>query len=311
MVNESEQDPKRVLLEILRDSSAPLSGETLGAALGISRVAVHKHVRTLREYGYRIESEHRGYHIEETEIPLLTSWEFAERENITVLRETASTMDKAHSLESGPRRDDFIVAALRQTRGRGRRERTWMSPEGGLWVTRVIHPKGSALRIQRYVMAAAAGLVRLLRDRYGIPADVKWPNDVLVSGKKIAGVLGEAEISGDLIRYAALGLGVNANNGPADGTVSMKALLGREVDRSTLLKEWIGAMDILTSSEDFRLDGTPRWWNSLMTGKGEKAAYFVDSLRISGTVVGADGLGRLRLRGPDGSVRRIGAGDIE
>ena len=311
MVNDPKTDPRHTLLAVLRDSPAAVSGETLGAALGMSRVAVHKHIRALRDCGYRIESGSRGYRLEGTDGSLFTPWEFAPTENVTVIGETASTMDEAHHLEAGPQRGDFVVAALRQSHGRGRRERAWASPEGGLWATRVIHPGGPALRVQRYVMAAAAALARLLRNRFGLPAEVKWPNDILVRRKKIAGVLGEALLSGDRIRYLALGLGLNANNAPVEGAASLKALLGREADRGALLRDWISSMDILTASDDFRHDGTPLWWNTIMAGMDEKASFRLGDRQISGTVAGVDGLGRLRLRLAGGLIRCIPAGDIE
>lgn len=311
MVNEKHSGSKSHLLLLLRDSPGPLSGDTLGNMLGISRVAVHKQVQSLTASGYPVVSSRHGYSLGQEQRMPLSSWEFRPEEKITVLEKIPSTMDEARRLAEKNPGEDFTIAAETQSSGRGRRNRTWESPEGGLWATRVIHPGGSALRLQRYVMAAAAVLAELLRDKWKVHAEVKWPNDVLVGSEKIAGILGEARIIGDRIEYLALGLGMNVNNVTSAGAAALKDITGREADRRQLLRAWVAALDSLLKSKDFTGDDTPDWWNSLMPALGRKMSCFAGGEKVEGIVKKVDGLGRLVLQIPGGSIRRLSPGDMD
>ena len=321
MVNHGGRSPKTAILAILREGSAPVSGERLGLELQMTRVAVHKHIRSLRQAGYTILSDHGGYRILEEGSPAFSTWEFADTERVTVMDGVTSTMDAAHRRVRDGESGDFVLAALTQNNGRGRLGRTWSSPPGGLWATRVIHPAASALDFQRYVMAAVAGLARVLREAIGLEARVKWPNDVLIDGRKVAGVLGEGSICGDRMVYIALGLGLNVNNavtgsrcGPGtDGSrgVALRGLTGREEDRRGLLRGWLASSDALIDSSEFRGRDGPGWWNAIMEGRGRQVEVSTGDGRRRGRVSGVDGLGRLILRCGGGGDLRIPAGDVD
>ncbi len=311
MVNESVSSHKSQLLTILRNSSVPINGDTLGSRMGISRVAVHKHIHNLKTYGYPVVSSRHGYRIGPEETFPLSSWEFLPEEHIRVVKATGSTMNEARLWAEHHPGMDFTMVAEFQSAGRGRRNRTWNSPEGGLWATHLIHPGGSAIHIQRYVLAATAALARLLREKWKIEALIKWPNDILVDKKKIAGVLGEARINGDRIDYLSLGLGLNVNNEAAQGAAALKDITGRDEDRRRLLRDWIEELKKLRRSADFSAGKDPLWLNSLMTGIGSKAVFQVGGQKITGIVAGIDGLGRLMLRTHGESVIRLSPGDID
>ena len=314
MVNEDRADAKKIILAALREADGPVSGERLGARLGMSRVGIYKHIQSLKEAGYRILAGREGYRIEEYDSLPFSTWEFDSAERVEVMEQVASTMDEAHRRaaadpDSG---DDFVLAAHTQKKGRGRLGREWDSPRGGLWVTRVIHPSAACtFDFQRYVMAGAAALARCLRERMGLGATVRWPNDVLIGGRKAAGVLGEGRVYGDRLVYLALGMGLNVNNQPGCGGVALRELTGREEDRRNLLREWLSAQDSLTASRAFRERQNPRWWNALMEGVGRRVEVWAGGVRRSGTVLGADGLGRLAIRRRSGSDIRIPAGDVD
>ena len=315
MVNTESGSPKNRILNLLRDSEKPISGEQIGKKLGISRVAVHKHIRILKNAGYRLEADYRGYRLPDSPGTPFSSWEFSPGENISVIDVTASTMDEAHRRAAAHPGEDFVLAARVQTGGRGRRERPWSSPAGGLWVTRVIHPMSSTLGISRFALAATAALAGLLRDEYGISAAVKWPNDVLVEGRKIAGVLVEGRFSGDRLDYLAIGLGLNVNNETADGAAALNELLGRDEDRRRILRLWILRCDRIFETRGFRNGKKTRWWKELMAGVGTQAAFRLSKKRsgrrIRGRIIGTDSLGRLVLRKENGRKVRLAAGDIE
>ncbi len=289
-------------------SSQAVSGERLGSMLGISRVSVHKHVQILRDQGYSIETSRKGYRLYGEALSPFTSHEFRQEENITVLPSTTSTMEASLRFSENHPKTEFTLAALTQNAGRGRAQRKWESPEGGLWVTRVIHPAASALRIQLYVMGAAAALARVLEQR-GIPrVSVKWPNDVFAGEGKIAGILGEALVSGDRISRLALGMGMNVNNTAPAGAVSLRELTGREEDRRELLRDWIAAMDALRNSPEFCGEEAPRWWNSRTREKGCLWSVRTASGRFSGRNLGTDSLGRLVLQEVRHETKRKGSG---
>jgi BirA family biotin operon repressor/biotin-[acetyl-CoA-carboxylase] ligase len=311
VVNEKHSIKKSPLLSILRTKIEPVTGDELGKIIGISRVAVHKQVQSLIAHGYPVRSGRHGYSLgPEGHIPL-TSWEFGPEERITILREVPSTMDEARRIAEKHPGEDFTLASEIQSAGRGRRNRTWESPPGGLWATHVIHPGVSSWRLQRYVLGATATLIRLLREKWSVEAIGKWPNDVLVGDKKIAGILGEARIIGDRIVYLSLGLGLNVNNPTGSGAAALKDITGREEDRRHLLRDWIAAMSKFYKSPDFLGDDIPSWWNSLMRGIGNEATYFAGGQKISGTNIGVDAIGRIKLKETGGSVIALAAGDID
>jgi len=309
MVNDKAAEFRSTLLRLLGDDS-PHSGEELGGLLGISRVAVHKHIKKLKEHGYPVESGPSGYRLNHLDTPSLSTWDFEPDENIRVSDIIDSTMNEARRLARRHPGEDFKVAAISQTSGRGRGNRRWESPEGGLWVTRWIHPGGSSLRIQLYVMAAAFVLADLIRRRWKLDATVKWPNDVLVNNRKIAGVLGEAEVAGERIESLALGLGMNVNNPPAAGGVSLKELLGQEVDRKPILRDWISNLDDFLVSGRFPGDGDPLWFTSIMSDIGASVGLDTTQGPIVGKITGVDEFGRIRLETMDGPGRLIAAGDM-
>ncbi len=328
MVNNIQESPKHKILRLLRDSGTPISGEKLGDELGISRVAIHKHIKGLRDEGYLLDVTHSGYQLARDASAPFSSWEFDAGEGILVLEKTGSTMDEAHRQAMRKPGEDFILAARTQTGGRGRRERSWASPEGGLWVTRVIHPAASVSHLARYTLAAAAALAKLLRSDYGIAAEVKWPNDVIVNHRKVAGILTEGRFSGDQIQYMAIGMGLNVNNQTSPEATALKEISGREEDRRQLLRGWISAGDGIFTDPEFLQGKGKSWWSDFLYGIGSKVAYSMShptvdageastkqvepaGKQIRGYIREVDALGRLVLEKENGRKVRLTAGDIE
>jgi len=206
----------------------PVSGEDIAGKFGISRVAVWKHVRELRELGYSIRSTGRGYVLEgKPDVPY--PWELPV--NSVYLPEATSTMDVAWRLD-----DWTFVVARTQRSGRGRRGRRWPSPPGGLYFSVPISPKlrlSDAGSILEPVLSALVGALRGL----GVGAEGAG-KAVYVEDLKLGGVL--VEVSGEMeeLRRAVIGVGLNVNNPVPKGAVSLKMLLGEvsllEVARKTL-----------------------------------------------------------------------------
>ena len=135
----------------------------------------------------------------------------------------------------------FVVVAESQSAGRGRMGRVWQSPKGGVWLSILIRPQNPPELLSSLPLIGALGVARALVEDFGVPARVRWPNDVVVDRRKIGGVLVESRSKGNELVYAILGLGINANFDTSQiepisrTSTSLQTLLGREVDPETLI----------------------------------------------------------------------------
>jgi BirA family biotin operon repressor/biotin-[acetyl-CoA-carboxylase] ligase len=301
---------KKRILEVLRGRQEPVSGERLSEVLGTSRVSVWKHVRALQALGYGIEATRRGYRLKSTPDALFP-WEFGGREDrIHYLEEADSTMTRAAGLARNGCPPMTVVIAERQTGGRGRLKRTWDSPPGGLYFTLVLRPAVSPLLSARITFYTAAVLVEVLRRRYHIDAMVKWPNDILVGGRKLCGMLSEMEAETDLIAFLNVGVGINANNDTAahrDIAVSLRELLGRTVSRRALLEDFLetfeGGFSAAASEESVTR------WKRHATTLNREVEVATTRETFSGLARDVDENGALIIEMADGSRRRVLFGD--
>lgn len=182
------------------------------------------------------------------------------------LTEVSSTNDYAREIaEEVP--EGTVVVAKRQTSGRGRKGRKWASPEGGLWMTAILKPRSSPEHITKLVFVGALAVVDTLA-RYGIPAEIKWPNDVLVGGKKIAGILTECKLNS----FALLGIGLNVNNEIPEElkeqAISMAELVGK-----VSIEEVLQAL----------LRSISYWYSLFKNGMHEK---ILQAVRLKSSVIG-------------------------
>lgn len=227
MVNSSIAIRRR-LLEQLRTAPKPVNGDSLGEALGVSRVAIWKHFQALRKVGYDLESSRAGYRLG-SEGDFLLPWEFPGREDRVIhLTNIRSTMDHAREIALTAPRSGAVVVAERQSAGRGRGGQRWSSSAGGLFFTLVLAPLLAPERCWRVVLAGAVVLCRTLRDLTGERFLVEWPNDIYLEGRKVAGLLAEYLVEGDALRFVDLGVGVNvANRSPGPSAISLLDIGGR------------------------------------------------------------------------------------
>ncbi len=159
----------------------------------------------------------------------------------------SSTMDKAKELARNNAQHLSVVLAKEQTKGRGRLNRNWSSERGGLWFTVILRPKLPPPLAFHVNFAASLSLAKTLRQKYQLDVSVKWPNDILLKDKKLAGLLSEMETDGDMVSFVNIGVGINVNNNPEreqPNAISIKHALGK------FLKEDIDTMDLLYSFID-------------------------------------------------------------
>jgi BirA family biotin operon repressor/biotin-[acetyl-CoA-carboxylase] ligase len=301
---------KGQILNILKTEAGVVSGEMLSARLGISRVSVWKHIKKLQDVGYNIKATPKGY-LFISAPDALYPWEFGEKErNIHYFDEVDSTMDIARELAKKQCPHFTVVIAGRQKKGRGRLKRTWLSSEGGLYFTVVVRPKIPPVLSPRVNFAASMSLVQTLRNMFNINAMVKWPNDVLVEGKKISGMLSEMEAEMDRVGFFSIGLGINVNNDPTPYepmATSLKKILGKEVSRIEVLKSFLDHFEDAIKDTDF--DHVVSEWKKYTETLNRHVRIVTTHDVSEGLAVDVDDDGALILKLPDGTLKRIIYGD--
>ncbi len=301
---------KGKILEALRESGNYLSGETLSKQLGISRVSIWKHVRSLKGDGYIIEASPKGYRLLSSP-DLLLPYEFSGLEQeIHYFQEIGSTMDAARELAKRGAGEGTIVIAEAQSRGRGRLSREWLSPKGGIYFTIILRPKISPAYAPRINLMAAVAVATTIRELFGLKAELKWPNDVLVEGRKVCGILAEMNAETDVINFVNVGIGINANTSVPlfeKMTTSLKGELGKEISRKELLiallveiRRWQALLMEADLLEE---------WKKLSTTLNKDVKVVAPGEAIEGWAIDVDTTGALIIRERNGSLRNAMAGD--
>nr|ACF09601.1 biotin acetyl-CoA-carboxylase ligase [uncultured marine crenarchaeote KM3-34-D9] len=205
------------VLTLLKSHKAEfLSGQDLSDVLKISRVAVWKYIKKIRSEGYTIESKQNlGYKlIDNTE--RLLPWEITENLNTKFIGKRIYYFDSIDStqnfaVEIAPNRKEngTVIISKKQTEGMGRLKRKWKSPVGGIWLSVIIHPKFSTSQITLVPIATSLALHKAIEKVLGIKPMLKWPNDLTLKKKKVAGILLDTSIQSNKIEFLVLGVGIN------------------------------------------------------------------------------------------------------
>ncbi len=226
----------------------------------------------------------------------------------------ASTMDVAREEAEAGCPEGIVVLADEQTKGRGRLGRTWVSPPGdNLYLTVVLRP--SPARLRRLSIVGALAVVEAIEDVTGLRAAVKWPNDIQLSGNKVAGILIESEVVGDEVRFALVGTGINVNLDVSqiedirDIATSLAAELGRPVSRERLLAAFLRRLEDLYLAPPEAEDAY-RLWKARLETLGRRVRVQFGEMAEEGVAEDAADDGSLVLRRDDGSSVRIEAGDV-
>ncbi|MCJ7807129.1 MAG: biotin--[acetyl-CoA-carboxylase] ligase [Dehalococcoidia bacterium] len=235
-------------------------------------------------------------------------------QNILHYPKTPSTMDAAKQAIRDGAVEGTVVIADQQTFGRGRLGREWFSsPKSSILLSIILYPKLEYL--PRLTMAACLAVVRSIEKLTGLEPTIKWPNDVLIDGKKVSGILIESDISGDSVKYAIVGIALNVNFDPtaipdiSETATSLKQVLGREVSRKEVLVVLLGEFEGLYN-ELRRGERIDREWHRRLDTLGKKVSVRCGDKIEDGVAQEVDGDGNLILRRSDGSVVIIAAGDV-
>lgn len=239
-----------IVEELLKNQDRFVSGEVLSEKLGVTRVAIKKSMSKLNSLGYDIEARTGlGYRLkklpdypEEKAVISLLKARGIENVYYKFFERIDSTQDEAARFLSKHRfrldRDrNFVFLALEQTKGRGRYFRSWHSSKGGIWFTTIYSEFVEVEKLPYYNLSVAISVADYLREKYGIEAELKWPNDVMIGEKKVAGILTTARIEVDVASHIVIGVGINVNNDiPQELSgiaVSVKSITKEEINLLT------------------------------------------------------------------------------
>jgi BirA family biotin operon repressor/biotin-[acetyl-CoA-carboxylase] ligase len=307
-------DTRRAVLAALADG--PVTGPALADDLGVSRAAVWKHVEALRDAGLDVDSVEGGYVLAGVPEYGGPAVEFGLDAPFAVEYHDAvgSTNDRARELAAGGEAD-VVVLADRQTGGRGRRDREWSSPPGGVWASLVLRPDLPPARVPLLTLAAAVAVTDAAREA-GADAAIKWPNDVVVpdaaserGGRKLAGVLTEMEGEASRVSWVVLGVGVNANVDPGDlvgDATSLRAEAGGDVSRRAFVQRVLERFDDLRADPGGVLDA----WRERATTLGQRVRVDLGDETVEGEAVDVTEHGALVVATDDGE-RVVHAGDCQ
>ena len=318
----------KVLSFFQTHDSEYLSGEDLSDVLKISRVAVWKHIKKIQSLGYKIESKQKlGYRlISETE--KLLPWEITKDlktktvgKRVYYFEEIDSTQNFAEQIALDEKENGTIVVAEKQTAGKGRLDRKWTSPKGGIWFSLIIHPKFDVSTSTLVPIAGAVALAKAIKNTLNIDVSVKWPNDITLNGKKVAGMLVDASFQANNIDYLILGIGINFD---IDAKKIEKRLSKsanfygvnslRKKDDSTppkiLLREFLVQFEkILIQLNKGEKAKIVKEWTKKADKIGKKISINTSDGKISGVAQGIDNDGALKLKTSKG-IKKIFVGDV-
>jgi BirA family biotin operon repressor/biotin-[acetyl-CoA-carboxylase] ligase len=281
VLNKRLSTKARLLIELREKQGKHVSGSVLAKSLGISRVAVWKAVQSLTEAGYAIQTRETGYLLDpQKEKDFLYPWEFGQRESLfRYFENTGSTMGRAREFAVNGAPGGTVITAEKQSAGRGRNNRTWISRQGGLFFTILNRPSLAIADYILYSVVLQIAVVRTVSSVCGKQAYLRWPNDVYVDQRKIAGIITEISGEGDMISWISGGIGVNINNPVLSGkTVSCAEITGRPVSRREVLRKILEEIEFVTqrfSSGAAYAQGNRALaaeWNSMADCIGAKVA---------------------------------------
>lgn len=315
------------ILSALRAAETGVSGADLSQRLGISRAAIWARIEELRSLGYDISaSPHQGYRLVNTPDTLHAD-DLLSRvagvavvgRDIRVFQETNSTNDVVEKLARDGVDEGAVVFAESQTRGRGRLGRKWISPPAkGLWFSVLLRPDLRPQSATQLTIIAATALARSLRKITGLTPEIKWPNDILLRGRKVVGILTELSAELDHVKYVILGIGVDVNQTAAEFPPELRKLAtslrieaGHPLSRPELAAAILRELDA-----DYARLGAGQFeavaaeWVDNCATLGRSVTIHLGTRSIQGRAEALDADGALLVRTQHGRLERIIGGDV-
>ncbi|MEO9307047.1 Biotin-protein ligase [Nitrosotalea sinensis] len=302
-----------------------LSGEKISQILQLSRAAVWKNIKILQSLGYKIESKPKtGYKLH-SRSNLLLPWEISDGlqtdiigRKIYYFNTIDSTQNFALRLSEWPHENGSVIIAKKQTRGRGRLNRKWVSPSGGIWLSVLLKPNFDSSHTSLFPMATSLALSIAIKKILKIDTQLKWPNDLTINDKKVAGILIDASIESNKIEYLIIGVGINFQVKPSAITRQIKnqnygvaTLVEKENNSQVkLVQQFLLELEhVYNQIMSGHVSNIQQKWikRSSTIGKNITATTTTEVLR--GKAIGIDKTGALLLS-KDGKIQKLLAADI-
>lgn len=329
MYTSFDETPLDKIITLLKSHQSEfLSGEKLSKTLNLSRAAVWKNIKKLQSLGYKIESKPKtGYKLN-SDATLLLPWEISDGLQTDIIGRKVyyfdtidSTQNFALKLSQKPHENGSVVIAEKQTKGRGRLNRKWISPKGGIWLSILLRPNFELSQTSLFPMVTSLALAIAIEKTLKIKPELKWPNDLTVKGKKVAGILIDVAIESNKIDYLVIGVGINFKITPSKISKLIKnpqrhyeitTLVKEKQDDSPveLVQQFLFELEQLYNKVISNSIGEIRkeWIKRSSTiGKNVTATTTTGMLR--GKAVGIDEMGALLLSNK-GKIQRLLAGDV-
>ena len=316
---------KSEILRLLKENDAYISGQQLCEHFHVSRTAVWKVIEQLKKEGYQIEAvRNKGYRLidspdvmsrAEIESLMNTTWA---GKKVVYYDETDSTNNQAKAYgEKGEAHGTLFVADM-QAAGKGRRGRVWVSPAGSsIYMTILLHPDVLPTKAPQLTLVMAMAVAEGIRKVTGLETKIKWPNDIIVNGRKVCGILTEMSTEIDYINYVVIGDGINVNQETfpediRDTATSLKIETGSSVRRSVLIATIMECFEqfyeVFMTTED--LSGLQERYNAMLVNLGREVRVLEPGNEYEAHALGINRTGELIVRTVDGQEKEIYAGEV-
>ena len=320
---------EKVLKLLKTHKTEYLSGQDLSDVLKISRVAVWKHIKKIRSLGYEIESKQKlGYKLVGLTKHLLP-WEISDGlktkwvgKRIYYFDSIDSTQTYALEIADDKKENGTVIIAQKQTKGKGRMNRKWVSPEGGIWLSVIFQPTSDFSLTTIFPLAASVALSNAIEKETDLNVELKWPNDLLVKGKKIAGILVDVSLTSNQVDHMVLGVGINfdvpvnliekniQNTGNYSG-VSSLVKSSKNTNSVTLVQSFLNELeDIFEALKNDEGKEVLKKWTKKSSTIGNEVTVKTSEGKIKGNAIKIDSDGALIIKQKQNNVRVL-VGDIQ
>lgn len=317
-----------ILKRFLLAKHEPLSGQQLADDFGISRTAIWKHLQALQEDGYKFETiKKKGYLLmdqpDRVDAARITSFLETEKygQAIHYINECTSTQTIAHELVRNGALDGTLVIAETQTSGKGRMARPWESTKGkGIWMTLIIRPNVTPQQAPQFTLVTAVAVVNAMKALYKeFQPSIKWPNDILINGRKCTGILTEMIAEIDRVEALLIGIGINVNQDLSDFPEELQSIAtsisieeNKAIDRAELVATILKYLENYSNQYiESGFGPIKKLWESASGTIGKRIKATTLTEVIEGQAIGITEEGVLEIRLANGEVKSIYSADIE
>lgn len=317
---------KTKILTLLREKDDYVSGQEICRKLDVSRTAVWKTIGALKDAGYEIEAvQNKGYRLvsapDIVEAPEITSrlkTKWAARPVLFFETIDSTNNEIKRRAESGAVHGTLAISEIQES-GKGRRGRSWSSPKGaGIWMSLLIRPDFPPMQASMMTLVAAMAVEKAIDTVTGLPSGIKWPNDIVVGGKKVCGILTEMSAEIDFINYVVIGIGINVNNGPdfpeeiRQVATSIYLEKGEKVNRAAIAAAVWDAFE--EYYEKFVQTGDlsllKEAYEERLVNKDKEVCVLDPLGQWKGIARGIDETGRLMVEKEDGTRKAVDSGEV-